>query len=108
MQGRVEEGAVHARSFDAGGVENGDDVAGGGALEILVAAGVGVEKKTASDVGEKCVGLDFGIDRLGEDVTEGEAENVGAEVVDIGYGADVVGERAFGIEVGLGSALVDA
>src|SRR6202142_448819 len=108
MQRRVQQRAIEGGKFDSGRVKDGDHVSGGSALEILVAAGGSVEKQTAGGVGEKGVGLDFGIYRLGKDVTECQPKHVGAQIIEVVDGADVVGEGAFGVEMRLPPALVDA
>src|SRR5436190_17437020 len=98
MERRVQQTLVHAGGFNSWRMQDRNHVAFLCALEVLIAAGAGVEEQAAGRIGEKSVGPDFRIDRLRENVAEGQPEYVRAQVINIGDGANVVLECPLGIE----------
>src|SRR5439155_14362310 len=96
---------VHARSLNAGRMQNRDHIAYLSALKVLVAAGAGVQKETAGRIGEKSVRPDFRVHRLCEHVTECQPEDISAQVIDVGDGASIAPEGSFGIQPDFSAAL---
>ena len=88
VKGRMSDGVIHAGGFKTGSVQDGDDVAGSGAFKVLITLGGCVVEKTVGGVGQKSLGLHFRVDRLGENVIEGQAKDKRTQIVDAGDAAD--------------------
>src|SRR5271165_5907302 len=74
-------------------------------FEVLVTLGQGVEVKSVSGIGEEDLRPYFGVNCLGVDVGEGDAENERTQIVDIGDTAERP-EGALGQETGILAPLV--
>ena len=107
VKGRLPDMAIHAGRFKAGSVQDGDDVAGSRALEVLVALHRSVVEKTVGRVGQKSLRLHFRIHRLGENFIEGQAEDERTQIIDVGDAAEIMSKRVFRVEPNFVSALVD-
>src|SRR5678810_615544 len=103
---RDSNGMVHAGRFEAGGMEDGDDIARSRTLKVLIALRGAVIEKTARGVGEKRLRLYFGIYCLAENVVKGETKDEGTQIVDAGDAAEVVPKGIFGAKLHLVSPLV--
>src|SRR5579863_6214110 len=87
-------------------MQDGDDVPGSRALEVLIALRRHVKEEAVGCVGEEGLRFYFGVDRLGENIVKSQAKDVRAEVIDVCDSSEVVPKSAFAGQPHLFSTLI--
>src|SRR4029077_2303122 len=97
---------LHAGRFEAGSVQNGDYIAGSGALKVLVTLSGSVVEKAFVRFRQERFRLHFRVHGLAADVIKSQAEYERTQVINTGDTSQIVSKRILRVEVDFVSALI--